>query len=513
MTPGTVGDGGDGHDTAACAAAAAKVAVAAGDAGPSYLAGTQAQAGAVTSSLLPSVPRAREAGAGVLQDGAEPAEIRRAVIALAWPAVIEYVLLTLIGVANMVMVGRVGAAAVAAVGICNQPIFFAQAIFQALSVGSTAIVARHVGAGETMEASEASRQSVVLTLILGLLSSIPFLLWAQGVVTWMGAPEDVVVPATTYMRIVGGGTVFTVISIVVGAILRGAGDTQTPMRVNGVANVVNVVVGLVLIFGYFGVPAMGVAGAAYGALIARVVSTVLFLAALYRGRTKLPMSIHQSHRLTRPVVARIFNVGLPAAAEQFVMRGGQVLFARIIASLGTVAYAAHQITVNAESLGYTPAQALGIASTTIVGQNLGAGQPKMADQGARETTRMAVAFMIVVGVAVFVFTVPILRMYTPDLRVINMAIFNMRLYAFALPAMGVYFVLVGGLRGAGDTRFPLLISIAGIWCVRLVLGNYLALRLGYGLPGAWVAMVADHWIRALTCYYRFASGAWKRARV
>jgi putative MATE family efflux protein len=312
---------------------------------------------------------------------------------------------------------------------------------------------------------------------------------------------------------VGGGTVFTVAGIVVAAILRGSGDTRTPMRVNCIANIVNVAVGLVLIFGLLGFPALGVAGAAYGALVARMVGTVLFLLALYGGRTKLPMSLRQSHRLTRPVIARIFNVGLPAALEQFVMRGGQVLFARIIASLGTVAYAAHQITVNAESLGYTPAQALGAASTAIVGQNLGAGQPHMAERGARETMRMAVIFMASVTVFVVLFAVPILRMYTSDQRVIEKGIFIMRLYAFALPAMGVYFVLVGGLRGAGDTRFPLVISLIGIWCVRLVLGNLLALRLGLGLNGAWIAMVCDQWIRGLTSYWRFRSGAWKRARV
>jgi putative MATE family efflux protein len=467
----------------------------------------------VTPQTQVLVPGDREMGPGVLRDGAQPAEIRRAVIALAWPAVIEYALTTFIGLANMMMVGRLGAAAVAAVGICNQPLLLAQGVFQALTVGSTAIVARHVGAGEITEASEAGRQSVVLTLGLGLLASLPFLIWARNVVVWIGAAADVVGPATTYMRVVGGGTVFTVAGIVVAAILRGAGDTRTPMRVNGIANVINVTVGLVLIFGFLGFPALGVAGAAYGALIARMVGTVLFLVALYGKRTRLPMSLRQSHRLTRPVVARIFRVGLPAALEQFVMRGGQVLFARIIASLGTVAFAAHQITVNAESLGYTPAQALAAASTTIVGQNLGAGQPNMADRGARETTRMAIVFMATVTLFVVVFTVPILRMYTSDQRVVDMGKFIMRLYAFALPAMGVYFVLVGALRGAGDTRFPLVISIIGIWCVRLVLGNFLALRLGLGLNGAWIAMVCDQWIRGLVSYMRFASGAWKRARV
>jgi putative MATE family efflux protein len=460
-----------------------------------------------------AAPRIRRAGTGVIRPDATPQQMREAVIRLAWPAVVEFTLVTLVGVVNMVMVGRVGPQAVAAIGICNQPLFLAQAVFQALTVGSTAIVARHIGAGETPQAADAARQSVVLTAALAAVTSLPFVLWARQIVVWMGAKPDVVPLAESYIRIVGGGMLFTVMAIVVAAILRGAGDTHTPMRVNGVANVVNAAVGFVLIFGHLGFPAMGVAGAAWGAVAARGVGSALFLWTLYSGRAGLPLSLRQSHRPKAATVRRIFAVGLPSAMEQFVMRGGQVLFARIIASLGTLAYAAHQLTINAESLAFMPAQALGTAATTLVGQNLGAGQPHIADRSAKETWRLALALLSIIGVLIFVFTDQIIRMYTTDREVIAMARFNMRLFAVALPGMATYFVLVGGLRGAGDTRWPLYVSVAGIWCIRLVFANYLALRLNLGLPGAWYAMVLDHWSRALFCYLRFRSGKWMEARV
>jgi len=319
--------------------------------------------------------------------------------------------------------------------------------------------------------------------------------------------------ATAYIQIVGGGTFFTVMGIVVSAILRGAGDTRTPMRINTIANVINVIAGLGLIFGYFGLPKLGVAGAAWGAFIARIASTGLFFWALYGGRGTLSLSVRQSHRLTKDMVRRVFAVGFPAAIEQFVMRGGQVLFSRLIASLGTFATAAHQIAVNAESLAYMPAQALGVAATTTVGQNLGANQPEVAERTGRETLRIGLTIMIVMGVIVFIFADPILRLYTNEAEVIRMARSCMRLFAIALPGMAIYFVLVGALRGAGDTRWPLYVSIVGIWCVRLLIGNFLAIRLGLGLPGAWIAMVLDHWSRGLVCYFRFSSGGWKKAKV
>lgn len=462
---------------------------------------------------LAATPEPRRAGIGVIHPDADQQQLRQAVLQLSWPAVIEFSLVTLIGVANMIMVGRCGATSVAAIGICNQPLFLAQAIFQALTVGSTAIVARHIGAGEFGQASDAARQSVVLTLLLSVFATAPFLLWGRQIVLWMGAKPEVVPLATDYIRIVGAGNVFTVMGIVISAILRGAGDTRTPMSVNSISNVINVAVGLVLIFGYLGFPALGVAGAAWGAFIARAAGALLFLWALYGGRSALPLTLRQSHRVTWPLVKRILNVGLPAAVEQFVMRGGQLFFSRLIASLGTLATAAHQIAVNAESLAYTPAQALGVAATTLVGQNLGAGQPDTAERSGRETLRIGLTIMIVMGVIVFIFTDPILRLYTNDTEVIGMARSCMRLFALALPGMAIYFVLVGGLRGAGDTRWPLYISIAGIWCIRLAIGNLLAIRLGLGLNGAWIAMVLDHWTRGLVCYYRFRSGDWKRARV
>lgn len=462
---------------------------------------------------LVTKPEIGRAGTGVIDPAADAAQLRKAVVTLAWPAIIEFSLVTLIGVVNMIMVGRVGAGAVAAIGICNQPLFLAQAIFQALTVGSTAIVARHIGAGETAQATDAARQSVVLTAVLSVFATAPFLLWGEQIVTWMGAKPEVIPLATSYIRIVGGGMFFTVVGIVVSAILRGAGDTVTPMRVNSIANIVNVVAGLGLIFGYFGLPALGVAGAAWGAFIARGVGTVLFLWVLYGGRCSLPLSLRQSHRLTSAMVVRLVKVGLPAALEQFVMRGGQVLFSRLIASLGTFATAAHQIAVSAESLAYTPAQALGVASTTLVGQNLGAGQPEIAERTGRETLRIGLMIMVGMGLIVFVFTDPILRLYTNEPEVLRMARGCMRLFAIALPGMALYFVLVGALRGAGDTKWPLYVSIAGIWCVRLVIGNLLAIRLGLGLPGAWIAMVLDHWSRGIVCYLRFKSGGWKRAKV
>ena len=444
---------------------------------------------------------------------AEEAEIRNRTLQLAGPALVEYTLMSLAGVINMIMVGDLGAAAIAAVGLTNQPVFFIQAGFQALSVGATALVARCIGARDTQLAATVARQSLVSTVLLGLLITAPQVLAARAIVDWMGAEPDVVKPALDYMLVMMSGTVFTVIPLVVSAILRGAGNSRTPMVLNVLTNVLNVVFGYVLIYGYFGFPRLEVLGAGIGTIGARAVTSVLYVLALYSKGCVLPLSFKQSHRLDMKVISRIMHVGIPAALEQFVRRGGQTVFAKTVASLGTVAYAAHQLTVNAESFAFNPPTAFQVSATTLVGQYLGADRPDMAERSGYVSLRLSMITMGLIGTACYIFARQIMGIYTDDVSVIEMAVPNMRLFAVALPGMATSFVMVGSLRGAGDTRWPLYVSIASIWVARVGLAYILAIRLGLGLRGAWIAMVGDHCVRAVLSFLRFRSGGWKRSRV
>lgn len=443
----------------------------------------------------------------------ERAEIRGQILKLAGPALVEYFLMTFTGIVNMIMVGSLGAEAITSVGITNQPIFFVQAAFMSLSVGTTALVARCTGAGDINEAKAAARQSIVATALLGLVVTLPQVMMAHSIVKWMGAEPGVLEMATRYMQVIVSGTIATVIPLTCSAILRGAGDCRTPMTLNILMNVLNAAFGFTLIYGYFGMPRLGVTGAAVGTVMARTIASVLFLARLYNPRSVVPLSIRESHRLDFGIIDRIMHVGIPTAIEQFIMRGGQTMFARTVASLGTLAYAAHQLTVNAESLAFNPPMAFQVAATTLTGQYLGAKRPDAAERAGYENLKMSLILMAGIGTMCYVFAPQIMRMYTNDADVIAMAVPNMRLFSVALPGMAMYFVLVGALRGAGDTKWPLYMSIFSMWLVRVMMSHVLAIRLGLGLRGAWMAMVLDHCVRAASTFLRYRSGAWKLIKV
>lgn len=456
-----------------------------------------AQVGAVHVSEVPLARRA----------------IRAKVMSLAGPALVEMSLMTLGMMVNMIMVGRLGPWAIAAVGLSNQPIFFVMALFMALNVGTTALVARFVGAKETARASDAARQTLLLTTGMGLVLGALLFISAGPILRLMGARPEVLAPGIPYFRIASIGLFFTAISMAMSAVLRGAGDMTTPMRVNVVANIVNVAGNAVLIYGLLGFPRWGVAGAAVATAVARLLACIMTLMVVFSGKFVIRMSWRDRYRLDRDLVARILRVGVPAAAEQLVMRGGQLVFARIVAALGTTIFAAHQIALNVESLSFMPGFAFAMASSTLVGQSLGAHRPELAEECARETRRLGLLVMGAMGVVFFFFGRQIVMLYTNDAQVIAEGARVLRLIALAQPALATNFILAGSLRGAGDTQWVLYATFAGIWGVRIGLAYLLAIAAGWGLIGAWIAMAFDLTVRAVLIYGRFASGRWKEVRV
>jgi len=231
------------------------------------------------------------------------------------------------------------------------------------------------------------------------------------------------------------------------------------MVLNVLTNVLNVIFGYLLIYGYMGFPRLEVLGAGIGTIGARAITSVLYIVAMYNKGCVLPLSFRQNHRLDMEVISRIMRIGVPAAVEQFVLRGGQTVFAKTVASLGTVPYAAHQLTVNAESFAFNPPTGFQVSATTLVGQYLGADRPDLAERSGYVNSRMAMIMMLFMGLGCYVFARQIMGIYTDDISVIDMAVPNMRLFAVALPGMATSFVMIGALRGAGDTKWPLYVSI------------------------------------------------------
>ncbi len=451
-----------------------------------------------------------EPAVGLVEDRAV---LRKRIINLALPALIEQTLMTLVSMADMIMVGRLGPWAITSVGLSNQPMFVAMSVFIALNVGATALVARFVGAGESYEASKVAKQALMIAVIMGVLLAAVGVPFAGEILRFMGAEEDVIGPGTKYLQVVCLGLPVWAVTISLTAALRGAGDTKTPMTVNIAANLVNVAGNYLLIYGHLGFPRLEVTGAAVATTISRIVACMLILAKVLKGGKVIKISVRDSFKFDMPIIKRILNVGIPAAIEQAIMRSGQMTFARIVSSFGTNTYAAHQIALNIEGFSFTPGMSFQIASTTLVGQSLGAKNPDRAERVGWEAVRIGAMVGVFTGLMYFLFGSHIAQIYTDDAAVTALAAGALKIIAISQPFMLSMFIFIGGLRGAGDTRWTLAITMAGFWGIRVITAYLLAIKLDMGLYGAWIGMALDMAVRALLAGLRFRAGGWKHIKV
>jgi putative MATE family efflux protein len=434
------------------------------------------------------------------------------VLTLAWPAVLEQMLNMSVGLVDTYIVGHLGAAPLAAVGLSMQSLSLFWAFYSAIGVGSTALVARRIGARELGQANAVARQSILLAFFVGVFSAVVLWVGAPFFLEWLGAEAEVVELGSAYIRAVATTTTLLSILFIGSAILRGAGDTRSPMLVMLVINVINIVVAYTLANGTGPLPALGVLGSGIGAAAGRGLGGVLIVALLVRGSGRSPVKIEA--KVPRPdfhIIAQILRIGLPTAGEQLLMHLGQILLATFITGLGTVAYAAHQVTIQALSVAYMPGFGFALAATTLVGQELGAQRPQRAVQSTYETLRLTLLIMTTMGLLVALFPAPVLRVFTDDPGVIADGLLILRIAGLIMPMLGVSFTVSGALRGAGDTTSVLVILGACIWGLRITNAFWLGPLLG--LTGIWLAIGIDFVGRAVILARRFRSGKWQFVRV
>lgn len=439
--------------------------------------------------------------------------MRRQVISITWPAFLELVMSTLFGMINMIMVGQLSPAAITAVGLTNQPFMLLLAIFAAVNVGTTTMVAWNIGGGKTDAAVSITRHTVVVNTVLGIVMSTVGVLFAKQVVLFMGAQPDTTQDAAVYFQIISAGLLFQSVTMGITAALRGAGETKLPMAYNVGSNLINVLGNYILIYGKFGAPALGVAGAAVSTTVSKLLAFAFaFYIILFSKRTVLSIRNKDRFRMEWNMLRQMFSIGLPSAFEQFVIQGGLTIFARTVSGLGTAGFAAHQIGLNICGLTFSPSMAFGVAATTLVGQSLGANDEARAGKYAGIVHHMAIVIACLMGSLFLLFSYPMARLYTQDLTVAAMAGIVLKIMAFAQPGQSTQLTLAGALRGAGDTMYPLYASIFGIWVFRVVVAYFFVNVFHWGLIGAWVALLLDQYTRASVVFFRYRSGKWKHMK-
>jgi len=445
-------------------------------------------------------------------------DLGRSVLVLAVPSVARSVLQTVVQMVSLMIVGNLGPAAIAAVGIGNRITLLAIGILSALSVGGTAVVARCIGSGDVEGARKTAVQSILFSSVLGTVICLASLAFGETLVRAMlslQAEMDtaVLAGATIYVRTVGASFLLGVLLIMVNSLMQGAGDTRTPLYIMSMVNLLNLTLACVLVFGLGPLPGLGVTGAALAAGVSRAAGGLVALFLLFRHPAFRGIRLVHLRRFDWGIVAPILNIGVPSAGENLVRQGSLLLYTALIAGLGTLSIAANAIAMSIQSLSFMPGFGVSIAATTLVGQNLGAGKPGRAERAGYESLRWGLVMAVLAGLLFFFGAHSLVRLYNDDAEVVRLTVVCLRIIAVSQPFLAVVIVLAGGLRGAGDTRYVLFLTAAGNWGIRLLGVYILGFHLGYGLPGVWFAMALDQFARSILTLARFRSGKWKTIRI
>lgn len=433
---------------------------------------------------------------------------QRATLELAWPGIVENVIAAAGQATIFAFIGHLGAVATAAVGASWQFLFLLFPVWRSLAIGTMAHVSRRMGEGRARTAADVTRQSLIVGAIAGLAFGVMFVIFAAPLLRLLGASEEVVVVGAPILALVGAGSVLQTVWFIGVSAMRAAGDSRTPMWLA----ILSVVLSVPLAFFFIDVAHVGPIGAAYSQLADSAVICALVLALLWVGRADLRLS-GGSWRLDIATVRSIFAISLPSAAESAMFSVGILALSGFAFRLGTSASAAHQIVNQVESFSFLPCIGFSGAASALVGQALGMGDPRRATRSGWIAVRMAMLWSTVAGIVFMVVPQLLLGIFTNDERVVQAGVGALAIVGIAQPAQAVIFTLGGALRGAGDTRFPLVATIVNWFVVRLPLAYLLAFPLGFGLAGVWAGIAADYFVRAGLLAWRFNSGAWQRVRV
>lgn len=441
-------------------------------------------------------------------------DLRSRIFSMVWPATIESVLQMLVGIVATGMVGRIGAQAVAAVGLSSRITQIMWAIFAAIGTGATVLIARSIGAGNQRAAHRTASQALALAVVVVGMMTVAIWVKAEACLVFLFHPEpSLLATAYSFLRLAAWGMPFMAIMQVIGAILRGAGNTKTPMQIAFVVNVINVIANFAFIYGKLGFVAMGITGAALAMIVSQGIGAVLAIYSITRPLSQVSLKFAGKFVVDLAEVKRILGIGVPAALESLFWQTATIIMMGLIVSFGTDALAAHQLGLNAESLSYMPTAGFGIAATAFVGQSLGARNPRLAERYVKEIGKWGVALTCFTGGLLFFFPYQILRLLTNEPSVIRLGAIYLRLMATVQLPQLVSGVLNGALRGAGDTRAPMVIGGIGLWGIRLPFSFLLGRTLGFGIVGVWLAMIIDLVIRFGLSMYRYRRGKWKEIRL
>jgi putative MATE family efflux protein len=438
--------------------------------------------------------------------------LNRAILLLAVPMVLEMVLESLFAVVDVFWVGRLGANAVATVGLTESMLSLIFAVAMGLSLSTTAMVARRIGEKDPEGAAVAGVQAIALGLMISLAIGLPCGLYAPNLLRLMGASPEIVATGSDYARICLGGSFAVLLLFLNNAIFRGAGDAAIAMRLLWVSNIINLILDPCLIFGWGPFPRLGVTGAALATLIGRSIGVLYQFYRLMHGTERLRI-LHSQIRLHWGVLLRLIRVSLTGILQFAIAHTSWIGLVRIVSIFGAAALAGYTIGIRIVIFVIMPSWGLSNAAAMLVGQNLGAGHPERAEQAVWRTGLYNVIFLGLVGTVFIFFSEPIVRLFTHDPEVVPLGAACLRIISYGNLGYAYFMVMMQAFNGAGDTITPTIVNFFGFWLLEIPLAYWLAIPLHMRSNGAFFAIAIAESTMALASAILFKQGKWKKQKI
>ena len=434
---------------------------------------------------------------------------------MAWPAVMESFFIALAGMVDSLMVSSLGAYAVAAVGLTTQPKFIGLCLFIAMNVSVSALVARRRGEEDKKGANQVLLMAVTFTVLAGAFISLICVAFANPIIAFCGANEDTHESAVIYFRIIMGGMMFNIITMVINAAQRGAGNTKIAMRTNVTSNLVNMVFNYLLIGGNFGFPRLEIAGAAIATVLGTVVACVMAVCSILPKDhfISIPYIIKERVRITLEPAKNMAKIASSVFAEQVFMRIGFLTVSIMVANLGTAAYAAHQVGMNIMNLSFSFGDGMQVAAVALCGRSLGEGKPDAARMYGTICQRIGNMISIVLAVLYLTCGALLFHLFFEEPEIIAMGVDIARVLTIIVLLQIAQVIYMGCLRGAGDVIFTTIASTLSITFIRPIFSYLLCYACGLGLIGIWLGIAVDQFSRFCLTTWRFKSGKWMNINI
>lgn len=435
-------------------------------------------------------------------DNLTPRQMRKVIYALAFPIVGTNLLLRGVGIVDTALVGHISAEIQAGVGMSQWIISLMMTLLWGVTVGTTILVAKYTGARDQENRMSSADTAFWMALVVAIFVTVMALIFVRPLAHIMGADEELSKLVQSYMVIICIFFIGTAAIMVTGGIFQGFGDTKTPFRVNVGVNIIHILIAYPLTFGVWGFPRLEIKGVALASGISETLGAVFIIYLAYKKNLL---------KFKRPSMAKmksILNLGLPVFGERITSTTSQIVYTRLVLVTSLSAYAAHTVGLMIESFAFLPGIGFAQATTTLVGQNLGARLPHMAKKFSGQALVVGLIFMGFLGITYWVFPQIWMGIFSSDPNVIKYGILYCKFAAVLQIPLAATMILAGSLRGAGQTRWVMLVSIVGAWAVRIPVAYIFGAVLGYGIFFIWLAMPVDWVVRAILMLAKFYRSKW-----